>query len=314
MRHLGGALAEPREESGRGEVPDLVVGDAEVEDDLVDPLAALERELDLDRGLRVAVQDRVGEVVAVARARAGLLCECAFALPAAEPELVFEQQADVGDGLEVADEAVVGLPGAEAAARDRAAAAGQPDERRQLDRELRGAGPAGVDPAVAQAAGGSIAAPDEDRELVECERVLLSDVGEQLAVSAGDLVAALVSACSPLALLPVSRDRFIFQCRSLLPSLPFADPRVLPLPPRIPWGVAAVVRDHPRPPDALPCLKVGGGGHARGAAGEANGSDAQPRINTREREHTPFSGNRRTAGQPEPGDCPAARRTNPSQR
>jgi hypothetical protein len=71
----------------------LVVGDAEVEDDLLDALAALERELDLDRRRGVAAEDGVGEVVAVARARAGLLGEGAFAFPAAEPELLLQQQA-----------------------------------------------------------------------------------------------------------------------------------------------------------------------------------------------------------------------------
>jgi len=147
--HLGGALAQVREEPRRGEIPDLLVGDAEIEDDLLDALAALERELDLDRRRGVAVEDRVGEVVAVGRARTRLLGEGAFAFPAAEPQLLLEQQADVADRLDVADEAVVGLPGTEAAAGDRGPTAGKPDERREVDGETGGAGPAGGDPAVA---------------------------------------------------------------------------------------------------------------------------------------------------------------------
>ena len=251
MGHLGGAFSEVRDEPGRGEVPDLLVGDAEVEDDLFDALAALERELDLDRRRGVAVEDRVGEVVAVERAGAGLLGEGAFALPAAEPELAFEEQADVGDRLDVADEPVVGLPGAEAAAGDRAAAAGEPDERRQLDREPGRLRPAGRTPTIAQAAGGPVAATDQDGELVERDRVLLCDEGEQFLVAFGDLVAAPVSPwCPPCwSLLVDDRVRLFLQLDHSLPvplhALFILCWCVLPIPLRLLLGVAAVFRDHP---------------------------------------------------------------------
>jgi hypothetical protein len=240
-----------REEPWWGEVPDLLVGDAEVEDDLFDALAALERELDLDRRCGVAVEDRVGEVVAVARAGAGLLGECAFALPAAEPELLLDEEADVGDRLDVADKTVVGLPGAEAAAGDRAAAAGEPDERRQVDREPRGLRPAGRTPTIAQAAGGPVAATDQDGELVECDRVLLCDEGEQFLVAFGDLVAAPVPPwCPPCrSLLVDDRVRLFLQLDHSLPvPLPLSSLLVLvcaPAPASFLLGVAAVFRDHP---------------------------------------------------------------------
>ena len=130
-----------------------------------------------------------------------------------EPELVLEEQADVGDGLDVADEAVVGLPGAEARAGDCRAAARQPDERRQVDREPRRLRPACVAPAVAQAACGPVAAADQDGELVERDRVLLPDEGEQLPVPFGDLVAAPVPPwCSPGWSLPSLRIEYVSSC------------------------------------------------------------------------------------------------------
>ena len=54
------------------------------------------------------------------------------------------EKADVGDGLDVPDEAVVRLPGAEAGPGDARAAAGQPDKRRQIDGEPSRLRPAGT--------------------------------------------------------------------------------------------------------------------------------------------------------------------------
>ena len=112
---------------------------------------------------------------------------------------MFEEEADVDDCLDAADEAVVGLPGAEARTGDARAAARQPDERRQVDREPGRLRPAGRTPAVAKATRGPVAAADQDGELVERDCVLLSDEAEQLPVAFGDLVAAPVPPwCSPV--------------------------------------------------------------------------------------------------------------------
>lgn len=148
-RRFGGELAQNRQKPRRGEVPDLVVGDAQVENDLLEPAAALAGQLDLDRGLLRCVQDAVGEVRAPFGAGREALGERTLALPATEPELLFEEEANVGDGLDVLDEAVVGLPGADAAAGDARAAARKPDKRRQLDREPGRVRPAGRTPAIA---------------------------------------------------------------------------------------------------------------------------------------------------------------------
>jgi hypothetical protein len=236
---VGGEFVEGVVESGWGEVPDVVVVDAEVGEDLLEAGAAFEGELDLDRDPFGCAEDGVGEVVLGAPVGAGAAAagERAFALPGAEVELVFEQEADVGDGLEVGDEAVVGLPGAEAAAGDACAAACEPEEGGQVDGEAGGAGPAGVDPAVAQAAGGAVAAADQEGELVECERVLLCDQAEQLPVPVGDLVAAFVSACSPALFLLLSRERLLCQCRSPPLSVGYWSCCVLPLPPPSGWAL-----------------------------------------------------------------------------
>jgi len=217
----GGKLAQSREEARRGEVPDLVVGDAEVEHDLFEPLAALAGEFDLDRRLLRSKQETVGEVSAPLGTGREPLGERPLALPPAEPELVLDEQADVGDSLDVPDEAVVGLPRAEAGAGDSRPAAREPDERRQLDREASGLRPAGGAPAVAQTAGGSVAATDQDGELVKRERVLLRDEGEQLPVPVGDLVAAPVSPwCSPgWSLLVEDRVGLFLQLDHSLPLL-----------------------------------------------------------------------------------------------
>jgi len=134
VRSRCGELAQDWQQSRDGEVPDVVVGDADVEHDLLEPYAALAGQLDLNRGLR-REQDAVGEIRAPFGTRREALSERALAPPLPEPELLFDEKPDVGDGLEVPDEAVVGLPGAEARAGDRGAAARQPDERGQVDRE-----------------------------------------------------------------------------------------------------------------------------------------------------------------------------------
>jgi len=117
------------------------------------------------------------------------------------------------------DEAVVGLPGAEARAGDGRAAARQPDERRQVDGEASGLRPARGAPAVAEAAGGAVAAADQDGELIERDRVLLTDEAEQLPVPLGDLMAAAVPPnCSPGCPLAVEdRVRLFLQSDHSLP-------------------------------------------------------------------------------------------------
>ncbi len=241
-RVVRGEVAQDAVQPAAGEVPDLVVVEAEVGDDLLEPATALERQLDLDRNTLGRVQDRVGQVSAKPPVGAQAPRDRPLAFPSSESQLPVEKEAHVGHGLEVVDEPVARLPGAQPVAGDRRAAAGQPDERRQVDGETSGARPAGVDPAVPESAGGPVAAPDQDRELVERECVLLGDVGQQLAISVGDLVAALVSACSPASLLFVSRERFFSQCRSLLPSISVSDP-VCSRSRLSSFGVAAVVRD-----------------------------------------------------------------------
>ena len=197
----------------------MVVGDADVEDDLLESLAALAGELDLDRRLLRSEQDAVGEVGAPLGTGRKPLGKRALATPLAEPELLFDEEADVGDRLDVLDEAVVGLPGAEARAGDRGPAACQPDKRRQIDGEPGRVRPAGVAPAVAQAASGPVAATDQDGELIERDRVLLPDEGEQLPVPLGDLVAAPVLPwCSPGCLLLIEdRVRLFLQLDHSLP-------------------------------------------------------------------------------------------------
>jgi len=177
----------------------------------------------------------------------------ALASPLAELELAFEEEADICDRLDVADETVVGLPGAKARAGDARAAARQPDERRQLDREARGLRPPGIAPAVAQAARCPVAATDQDGELVERDRVLLRDEAEQLPVPVGDLVAAPVPPwCSPgRPLFVEDRVRLFLQLdhslRSLCWSLRFWCWCVLPLPTRshwasLPWWVTSFLQ------------------------------------------------------------------------
>src|SRR5438105_15346440 len=95
----------------------------------------------------------------------------AFAFPAAEAELALEQQPNVGYRFDVGGEALVGLPGAEWRLGDLAAAAGQPDEGRQVDGELGALCPAGVTPAIAEAAGGAVGTADQARELIESDGV-----------------------------------------------------------------------------------------------------------------------------------------------
>jgi len=97
----------------------------------------------------------------------------------------------------VAGEAGVGIPGAVRGADESAALAAEPDERGQADGKLGAVCPAGLAPAVAQAAGGAVAAADQPGDLVEREPVLLGDQPEQLQVSLRDAVAALVSATPP---------------------------------------------------------------------------------------------------------------------
>ena len=194
----GSQLAQDGHEPRQREIPDLVVGDADVEDDLFEPGATLQRELDLDRGPLRGEEDGVGEMLPSLRASRELLCEEALACPLAEPELAFEQEADVGDGLDVPNKTVVRPPGAKARTGDARAATRQPNERRQVDRQASRPGPAGPAPAIPEAACGPVTATDQNGELVERYRVLLCDEAEQLLVPLGDLVAAPVPpSCSP---------------------------------------------------------------------------------------------------------------------
>jgi hypothetical protein len=144
----------------------------------------------------------------------------AFALPDAEPELAFEQQADAGDGLNVGGEALLWVPGAKRRLGDLAAAACEPDEGREVDGELGASCPACVAPAVAQAAGGAVGAADQASQLVEGDGVLLRDQGEQLLIAFRDLEAAPVSARSPPTFFLI-RERLCCQ-RLLLLSDPIA--------------------------------------------------------------------------------------------
>ncbi len=59
----GCELSQDGQEPGCREVPDLVVGDADVGDDLFEPGAALEGELDLDRCPLGGEKDGVGEML-----------------------------------------------------------------------------------------------------------------------------------------------------------------------------------------------------------------------------------------------------------
>ena len=108
-------------------------------------------------------------------------------------------------------------------------------------------------PAVAQAAGGPVAATDQDGELVECERILVRDEGEQLPVSLGDLMAAPVPAwCSPgWSFFVEGRVCFFLQLDHflllLLLGVVFRCWFVLPLPPRsgwasLPWWVTSLLQ------------------------------------------------------------------------
>ena len=126
---------------------------------------------------------------------------------------------------------------------DARAAAGQPDKRRQVDGEPGGLRPAGRAPAVAQAAGGPVAATDQDGELIERDRVLLPDESEQLPVPRGDLVAAPIPpCCSPgWSFFFADRVASLPAARSLLSvtaawSLFLWCGCVLPLPPRCGWA------------------------------------------------------------------------------
>ena len=111
---LGGEVGERPVGARRCEVHDAVVLDAQVGDDLLQAGAALERELHLDRNPLGGMEDAVGEVGSRVPVGAEAAGERAFAFPAAETELVLDEKADVGDRLEVGDQAVVWLPGAEA--------------------------------------------------------------------------------------------------------------------------------------------------------------------------------------------------------
>ena len=97
---------------------------------MFEPVAALAGQFDFDRCLLRCEQDTVGEMSAPFGAGREALGERTLAPPLPEPELVLDEQANVGNGLDVADEAVVGLPGAEARVGDARAAAGEPDEWR----------------------------------------------------------------------------------------------------------------------------------------------------------------------------------------
>jgi hypothetical protein len=109
----------------------VVVGFAEVADDFVEAGAAFEVELDLDGDpVFLAREDRVGQVGAGLMAGVEALRDSAFAFPASEPVVAFQQEPDVGDRFDVGGEPLVWLPGAEGRLGDLAAAAGEPDEGR----------------------------------------------------------------------------------------------------------------------------------------------------------------------------------------
>ena len=214
---------------------------------------------------------------------------------------------------------MVWLPGAEVRAGDGRAAAGQPDERRQVDRESGGAGPACVDPAVAQSAGGlgslrPIRTASWSRVTAYCSAMKALS---SLAIPLGDLVTAPVPAwCSPgwsffvedRACVFLQLDHFLLLLLlgGVFPVLVCA-PAPAPL-----WlGVAAVVGDL-LPSDGFSSEVEGRRSHARGAAGGANGSDARARITRREREHTVALHRHRTGWQQMPPLCPAARQSDGS--
>lgn len=112
-------------------------------------------------------------------------------------------------------EAWVGVPGAVGGVDESAALASEPDKRGQVDGQLGAVRPAGVAPAVSEAARGAVAAADQAGQLVERDRVLLRDQPKQLDVSLRDPVAALVSASPPPTLL-VSGERCSSQFLYLL--------------------------------------------------------------------------------------------------
>ena len=138
------------------------------------------------------------------------LGERAFAFPGTELQLALEQQPDVGDRLDVGGEAGVCLPGAVGGSVEPCCRGWSARQTAAGRRRACALCPAGVAPAVAQAARGPMGAADQSGELVEGDRVLLRDQPQQLDVSFRDLEAASVSPPTPLALshsrssLPVS--------------------------------------------------------------------------------------------------------------
>ena len=248
----GSQLAQDGHEPRQGEIPDLVVGDADVEHDLFEPARLFSVS-----STSIAVRPGVRRTASGRCSRRSERAANCFArershVQSPEPELAFEQEANVGDSLDVPNKTVVRLPGAEARAGDARAATRQPDERRQVDRQASRLRPAGLAPAIPEAARGPVAATDQHGELVERDRVLLSDEAEQLSVPLGDLVAAPVPpSCSPgWSFFVEDRVRLFLQLDHSL-QLPLLSGLVLlvlvcaPAPAPLSLGVAAVVGDLP---------------------------------------------------------------------
>src|SRR5205823_5724664 len=99
-----GELGERAMEPFGGEVPDPVVVPAELLDDRREPRSALQGQLDFDRNpLTIQVQDGVGKVTTtpVALVSRELLRDRPLALPLAQAKLALDQEANLGDGLDV---------------------------------------------------------------------------------------------------------------------------------------------------------------------------------------------------------------------
>ena len=93
---LGGDRLQRRDEGWAGEVPDALVGVAGLADDLSEPAAVLQGQLDLDRDLALGGgEDGVGQVVASAAELGEAAGDRALAFPFPQAELVLEQQPDL---------------------------------------------------------------------------------------------------------------------------------------------------------------------------------------------------------------------------
>ena len=199
----------------------------------------------------------------------------------------------------------MGLPGAVAGIDQPAAAAGEPNKRRQVDSEACALCPAGVAPAVAQATRGPVAAADQAGELVERDRILLRDQPQQLQVPLGNLEAASVSPPTPLALfsIPGRRCQCFHLLRQLFVLVLLVVDRVCLLRPRsrsLIRPFAPAVRDLP-----LSQMLYVERGRSRSRRRRRRERE-RPKTGSveRERGRTLARPGRQAAGQSEPVDCP----------